>query len=100
MLLSNFTFNLSISHSELFQVWLKQEIEQSINKNPLVVEIKTFRLLTEVHGDGHTFSVQFFFHNYEDFLAFELNFRDQFLGNADRRFAGNYAFFHTLLQTL
>lgn len=98
MLLSNFTFNLSISHSELFQAWIKQEIEQSLKKNPLVTEIKIFRLLTEVNGDGHTFSVQFFFSNYEDFLSFELNSRDELLLNADRRFAGNYAFFHTLLQ--
>ncbi len=100
MLLSNFTFNLSVSHSGLFRNWIRQELERQQSEVSLLRDTRIFHLLTEVNGDGHTYAVQLFFDTAGDLDLYDQQHKDAFLDRLDRIFSGQYAFFQTVLESI
>ncbi|SOE23992.1 protein of unknown function [Spirosomataceae bacterium TFI 002] len=98
MLLSNYTFSVNLSHVLLFEHHLNTVIHPFLKSNKLVSEAKSFKLLTEVHHDGLTVSLQLFFPSTEEFTSFEQNDQARFFELLDEKFAGNYVYFQSLLE--
>ncbi len=82
----------------LFEQRLKHDYLPLLRSTPTVDEVKIFKLLTEVENGGNTVSLQLFFDSMENFMAFELNKKDDFIALVEKQFKGNYVYFHTLLE--
>lgn len=98
MLLSNYTFSINLSHVLLFEQHLNAVIHPYLQRNKLVTEVKSFKLLTEVQHDGLTVSLQLFFPSTEEYMAFELTDQAILFDLFDQKLSGNYVYFQSLLE--
>ena len=58
----------------------------------------TFKLLTEVENGGNTYAFQFHFDDMEEYMSFELNYKEQLLERHNMLFRGKFVLFSTLLE--
>jgi hypothetical protein len=100
VLLSNYTFSVDLSHVLLFEQHLNAVIHPFLKGNKLISEAKSFKLLTEIHHDGLTVSLQLFFPSTEEYKNFEQNHQVQFFELFEKDFAGKYVYFQSLLEEL
>lgn len=98
MILSNYTFSLSEDASKNFEAWIKVEISQSFKEVSNLLEVKTFKLLTELETDSVNYAIQFYFEEEWHLVEFDKNELSNLLKNVDLLFSGSYAYFHTVLK--
>ena len=98
MFISNYTFSIEKEISLKWLQFLKANTIPAIQNTKLASQIKTFNLLTEIDNGGNTYTLQMQFAAMEDFMSFELNFKDDILAELYEPFLGKIVMFETLLE--
>ena len=100
MLLHNITFNVENSVHDQWLNYMKTNFVPAVMKTNLPRKSLIMRLLTEIDNSGMTYSFQFFFDEMEDYMSYEMNFREGIYQEIARNFAGKYVMFSTLLEEI
>jgi hypothetical protein len=98
LILSNYTFSVEYSHALLFENILQKEILPDLRNLNYLVSIKTYKLLSDIETGGQNLSMQLFFDSISAHEQFESNQKLSFLDILDKKFAGKYVYFQTLLE--
>lgn len=98
MLIYNITFNIESRIHDQWLKWMKTNFIPIVLETKLPTAIKTLRLLTEVENGGNTYSFQLFFKEMEDYMSFEMNYKEQVLDRHNMLFRGKFVLFSTLLE--
>lgn len=98
MILSNFTFSVSLEHAIAFELWIKNDLEKNPEEYLSINEVKHFKLLTEINEDAVNYSVQFYFKEIEHQKAYvNTNFKE-LIERLDKVLQGKYVYFPTTLK--
>jgi hypothetical protein len=98
LILSNYTFSVEYSHALLFENSLQKEILPLLGNLDYLIAIKTYKLLSEIETGGQNLSMQLFFDSNSAHMQFEEKEKTAFLSILDKKFAGKYVYFQTLLE--
>ena len=98
MIIFNITVNISYQSEKEWVSYMKTTHIPEILATKLPLEVKFFRLLTEIENDGSTYTSQFSFRTMEDFLAYQTHFQADLQEKHHQRFSGQYVSFRTLLE--
>ena len=100
MILYSMTFSVEI---EAHQDWLndlKSTHIPSILLSGLINEYKILRMLNEHPDGGITFNCQLFMNDMTDLQTFEQDFEYNFLLSMEKKFAGKFIPFKTILEVV
>lgn len=100
MLLFNITFNVDTNISQHWLKWMKANFIPMVMQTGVPKKSSVLKLLTEIENGGSTYSFQFYFNTMEDFLNFDLNYKEQLLERHNVFFNGKFVMFSTLLEDI
>lgn len=100
MLIHNTTYIIETQYSEGFINWMRNTFVPNVMQSGFPKEFKILKLLTELDNGGVTYSIQFSFDSSDGFVVFENEYWDDFQATIDKRYAGKYASFSTLLEEM
>jgi hypothetical protein len=92
------TINIDEDIKEEWLQWVKTDFIPSLNHHQLVKSIGFFRLLTEIEGQGFTYSIQLFFENNQLFEEYDLNYFPLQLEKIYAKFNGKFVEFRSILE--
>ncbi|CAH0993908.1 hypothetical protein EMA8858_00013 [Emticicia aquatica] len=98
MLLFNITFNIESRIHDQWLKWMKANFMPAVIATKLPKSCKILKLLTEVENGGNTYTFQFYFDEMEDYMSFEMNYKEQLLDRHNMLFRGKYVLFSSLLE--
>lgn len=98
MLIFNITFNIESRIHDQWLKWMKTNFVPVALNTKLPKDIKIFRLLNEKENQDCTFAFQFHFKEMEDYMSFELNYKEQILDRHNMLFRGKFVLFSSLLE--
>lgn len=98
MFLLNITFNIENRIHDQWLKWMKSNFIPAVMETKLPTKCLTFKLLTEVENGGNTYAFQFHFDDMEEYMSFELNYKEQLLERHNMLFRGKFVLFSTLLE--
>ena len=98
MIIFNITVNISYAAEKDWLHYMKTVHIPQILATKLPLEVKLFRLLTEIENEGSTYTSQFSFRTMEDFLAYQTDFQADLQERHHQLFNGQYVSFRTLLE--
>lgn len=98
MILFNLTFCVSTSEAAAFQKFIKAELDALKLSQAIIIDIKCYKILTDVEPETTNLSVQFFFNTQFDYLLFNSQMLPDLLNTIDALFRGQYAYFPTFME--
>ncbi|MFN8356794.1 MAG: DUF4286 family protein [Spirosomataceae bacterium] len=98
MIIYNVTTNIDDSVHDDWLNWMKTVHIPDVMATGLPIGNRMLRLLTEIENGGQTYSVQYFFADMEDYLAYQDDYSMKLRKEVDRRYQGKYVAFRTLLE--
>ncbi len=100
MILYSITYNVEQEIHQEFITWMKTFFIPKMKDTGLVQEHKILRLLTEIEGQGITYSFQFYLNSMQAYLKYENNHLESIQGEILKRFNDKCVSFSTILDVL
>ncbi len=100
MLVSNITFSVEPTSSSKFEEIIKQIIVELKNSNINIKDIKTLKLLTEIHTENITYAIQLHFEAIDHFEDWDNVNKHDLFRMLDHYIPNKYVYFQTLLESI
>ncbi len=100
MILYNETYNIDKTVEAEWLQYMRDDYQPAMMATGLPIETRALRLLTEIDNGGTTYTFQYFFDEMESYFAFQQVHANEFQQRVQRRYAGKFVTFKTLLEDL
>ncbi len=100
MILYNMTINIDLDIQEDWMAWMQDLYIPGLLTSTMVKDKKFYRLLTEVEGNGPTYSLQLFFDNMEDFEQYDQHVFNPQLELMYAQYQGRFVEFRSILESI
>jgi len=97
MYIYNVTVNIDAHIQEEWVQWMKTVHMPDVMKTGCFIESRLLKVLN-VNDEGHTYSVQYTFHDMPDIQRYQAEFATKLQAEHSEKFKNKYAAFRTLLQ--
>jgi Domain of unknown function (DUF4286) len=98
MLVSNITVSVEPTSSSKFEELIKHLIVELKSSNINIKDIKTLKLLTEIHTENITYAIQFHFEALNHFEDWDNVNKHDLFRILDQNIPNKYVYFQTLLE--
>lgn len=100
MILFSITYNVEQEIHQEFLTWMKTFFIVKMKETGLIEDYKILRLLTEIEGQGITYSFQFYLKSMQSYLKYENYHAYDIQGEILKRFNDKCVSFSTILDVL
>jgi hypothetical protein len=99
MILYNVTVNIEPDALSEWLDWMKTVHIPDVLATGLFTEHRFFRVASTEHGEGHTYSIQYFLESMDEYEAYKTHHAPRLQKEHAERFANRYVAFRTLLES-
>lgn len=99
MILYNVTVNIEPDALDEWLDWMKTVHIPDVIATGLFIEHRFFKVMSTEHGEGHTYSIQYFLKSMGEFETYKIHHAPRLQKEHSDRFANRYVAFRTILES-